>query len=97
MKEGGVGRRQLVGTVVSDAMTKTVVVQVSRLVRHPVYQRVMRRSKKFKVHDPESKAHAGDQVRIEESRPISKQKRWRLVEILQRGEGAQDREAQTAR
>ncbi len=90
----GTGRKQLVGMVVSDAMSKTVVVRVTRLIRHRVYQRVMRRSKKFKVHDPDSKAHRGDEVRIEETRPISKDKRWRLVEILRKGEGLEDREAQ---
>ena len=80
-------RRQLVGVVVSDRMTSTVVVRVARLVRHPLYQKVVRRAKKFKVHDPGSQAHVGDQVRIEETRPISKDKRWRLVEVLHRGEG----------
>ncbi len=88
------GRKQLVGVVVSDRMTKTIVVRVSRLVRHPLYQRVVRRAKKFKVHDPESQAHAGDEVRIEETRPLSKEKRWRLIEILHRGEGLKDREAE---
>ena len=90
----GLGRKQLVGVVVSDAMTKTIVVRVNRLVRHPVYQRVIRRAKKFKVHDPGSLAHVGDEVRIEETRPLSKEKRWRLVEILRRGERGEDREAQ---
>ena len=80
-------RRRLVGVVVSDRMTKTVVVRVTRLVRHPVYQRVIRRSKKFKVHDPDSQAHVGDEVRIEETRPLSKEKRWRLLEVLRRGVG----------
>lgn len=83
----------MVGVVVSDAMTKTVVVRVTRLVRHPVYRRVIRRSKKFKVHDPASSAHAGDEVRIEETRPLSKEKRWRLVEILKKGERFENREA----
>ena len=90
----GLGRKQLVGVVVSDAMTKTIVVRITRLVRHPVYQRVIRRVKKFKVHDPGSLAHAGDEVRIEETRPLSKEKRWRLVEILHKGDRAEDREAQ---
>ncbi len=80
-------RRRLVGVVVSDRMTKTVVVRVTRLVRHPVYQRVIRRSKKFKGHDPDSQAHVGDEVRIEETRPLSKEKRWRLLEVLRRGVG----------
>ncbi len=86
-------QKQLTGVVVSDRMTKTIVVRVTRLVRHPTYQRVVRRSKKFKVDDPRSEAHSGDEVRIEEVRPISKEKRWRLVEILRRGVGLEDREA----
>ncbi|MBI3614937.1 MAG: 30S ribosomal protein S17 [Candidatus Omnitrophica bacterium] len=90
----GPGRRQMVGLVVSDAMLKTRVVRVTRLVRHPVYQRVIRRSKKFKIHDSENLSHVGDEVRIEETRPISKEKHWRLVEILRRGERHEDREAQ---
>ncbi len=78
------GRRQVVGEVVSDAMVKTVVVRVTRLVKHPVYGRVMRRAEKFKAHDERNQAHRGDEVRIEETRPISKDKRWRLVEVLRR-------------
>jgi small subunit ribosomal protein S17 len=78
-------KRHLQGIVVSDRMEKTIVVQVSRLVRHPNYPRVIRRAKKFKVHDPLSQAHVGDEVRIEETRPISKEKCWRLAEILRRG------------
>ena len=84
----------MVGVVVSDAMTKTIVVRISRLVRHPVYQRVIRRAKKFKVHDQDSLAHVGDEVRIEETRPLSKEKRWRLVEVLRRGERSEGREEQ---
>ena len=82
------GRKELVGVVVSDRMTKTIVVQVRRLVQHPVYPRVIRRAKKFKVHDPLSQAHVGDEVRIEEARPISKEKHWRLVQILRKGTGS---------
>ena len=77
-------RRNLVGVVVSNRMTKTLVVRVSRLVRHPRYQKVMRRAKKFKVHDPGLRPNVGDEVRIEETKPLSKEKRWRLVEILRR-------------
>lgn len=87
-------RKEMVGVVVSDRMTKTIIVRVSRLVRHPIYQRVIRRAKKFKVDDPMSQAHSGDQVRIEETRPISKQKRWRLVEVIRKGTQIEDREAQ---
>lgn len=87
-------RKQMVGQVLSDRMTKTIVVQVERLVRHPVYQRVIRLKKKFKVHDPGGQAHVGDEVRIEETRPLSKEKRWRLVEILRKGREIVDKEAQ---
>ena len=79
------GRRRMVGVVVSDRMTNTIVVQVTRLVRHPTYERVVRRQEKFKADDRELKARIGDEVRIEETRPMSKDKRWRLIEILRRG------------
>jgi small subunit ribosomal protein S17 len=84
------GRRKVkVGRVVSDRMDKTIVVSVERLARHAVYKRVMRLTTKFKAHDEENEARVGDTVRIEESRPLSATKRWRLVEIVQRaGEGA---------
>ena len=76
--------RELVGTVVSANMEKTAVVQVERLARHPVYEKVMRLRKKYKVHDEENTCRAGDTVRIVESRPLSREKRWRLKEILER-------------
>ncbi len=79
------GRRHLVGKVTSNRMTQTVVVEVTRLVRHPVYQKVIRRAKKFKAHDAGLRPKVGDEVRIEETRPISKDKRWRLVEIVRSG------------
>lgn len=78
-------RRTKVGHVVSDKMDKTVVVSVERLRRHPVYKRVVRLSSKFKAHDEENGARVGDTVRIEESRPLSRDKRWRVVEIIARG------------
>jgi small subunit ribosomal protein S17 len=78
-------RRSKVGRVVSDKMDKTVVVSVERLRRHAVYKRVVRLSSKFKAHDAENNARVGDTVRIEESRPLSRQKRWRVVEIVARG------------
>jgi small subunit ribosomal protein S17 len=78
-------RRTKVGRVVSDKMDKTVVVSVERLQRHPIYKRVIRRSTKFKAHDAENAAQVGDTVRIEESRPLSRDKRWRVVEILGHG------------
>jgi small subunit ribosomal protein S17 len=78
-------RRTKVGRVVSDKMDKTVVVSVERLRRHPIYKRVIRLSSKFKAHDEENNARVGDTVRIEESRPLSRQKRWSVVEIVARG------------
>jgi small subunit ribosomal protein S17 len=78
-------RRTKVGRVVSDKMDKTVVVSVERLQRHPIYKRVVRRSTKFKAHDSDNAAQVGDTVRIEESRPLSRDKRWRVVEILGHG------------
>ena len=77
-------KRQLVGVVVSDRMTQTVVVRVTLLVRHPTYERVVRRLEKFKADDRFLHARVGDEVRIEETRPLSKGNCWRLVEILRR-------------
>jgi len=81
-------RKTRIGLVVSDRMMRTIVVRVTRLVRHPLYPRVVRRSTKFKVHDESSSAKVGDWVKIMETRPLSKDKRWRLVEILRRGSTA---------
>ena len=82
----GIGKRRTkVGRVVSDRMNKTVVVSVEHLRRHPVYKRVIRLSTKFKAHDEDNAARVGDTVRIEESRPLSREKRWRVVEIVARG------------
>lgn len=81
--------KQLVGVVVSASALQTTVIRVTRLVRHPVYQKVVRRSKKFKVHDPGKIAQVGDEVRIESTRPISKEKRWRLIEVLRKNPSAQ--------
>ena len=78
-------RRTKVGRVVSDKMDKTVVVRVERLQRHPIYKRVVRLSSKFKAHDQENTARVGDTVRIEESRPLSREKRWTVVEVVARG------------
>ena len=78
-------RRTKVGRVVSDKMDKTVVVSVERLRRHPIYKRVVRLSSKFKAHDEENTARVGDTVRIEESRPLSAEKRWTVVEVVARG------------
>src|SRR5450759_2323865 len=75
-------RRTKVGRVVSDKMDKTIVVSVERMTRHPLYKRVIRLTSKFKAHDEANEAHVGDTVLIEESRPLSATKRWRLVSII---------------
>lgn len=75
-------RKSRIGVVVSDAMDKTVVVQVERQVKHPIYGKAVRRSKKFKAHDEKNQCKNGSTVRIVETRPLSKTKRWRVVEIL---------------
>ncbi len=77
-------RKVRVGRVVSDKMDKTVVVAVESLVRHPFYQRTVRRTRKFKAHDENNACRVGDRVRIMETRPLSKDKRWRVVEIIER-------------
>ncbi len=77
-------RKTKVGRVVSDKMDKTIVVSVERLARHRLYKRVIRLSTKFKAHDEANDAHIGDTVLIEESRPLSATKRWRLVSVVQR-------------
>jgi small subunit ribosomal protein S17 len=78
-------RRKLrVGKVVSDRMDKTVVVSIERLVKHALYGRYVRRRSKFKVHDEKNECRIGDTVRFMETRPISKDKRWRFVEFVER-------------
>jgi small subunit ribosomal protein S17 len=77
-------RKTKVGRVVSDKMDKTIVVSVERLARHPLYKRVVRLTTKFKAHDELNDAHTGDTVMIEESRPLSATKRWRLIEVVAR-------------
>ncbi len=77
-------RKVRVGVVVSDSRDKTITVEVPNLTAHPRYDKVVRRSTKFHVHDETNDANVGDRVQIVETRPISKQKRWRLVEILER-------------
>lgn len=76
-------RKSREGIVVSDAMDKTVVVMVERRVRHPLYGKEIRRSKKYHVHDEGNRAKKGDRVRFFETRPISRTKRWRLADIIQ--------------
>jgi small subunit ribosomal protein S17 len=79
-------RKERVGMVVSDSPDKTVSVAVETLVRHPLYKKRVRRSKKFLVHDEQNDAHMGDTVRIVETRPLSKLKRWRLANVISRAE-----------
>jgi small subunit ribosomal protein S17 len=80
-----VNRLVLTGKVVSNKMDKTIVVEVEYLKKHRLYKKAIRRHKRFKAHDEENTCKTGDVVRIEESRPISKEKHWRLLEIVQRG------------
>jgi small subunit ribosomal protein S17 len=77
-------RKTRLGRVVSDKMQKTIVVAIERRVPHPVYGKMVTRTKKVKAHDEENQAKTGDLVRIAETRPLSKDKRWRLVEIVDR-------------
>ena len=77
-------RKTRVGRVVSDKMQKTVVVAIERRVPHPVYGKMVTRTKKLKAHDEQNEAKTGDTVRIMETRPLSKDKRWRVVEIIER-------------
>lgn len=78
--------RTKTGRVVSDKMEKTIVVAVENLVEHPLYKKRVRRTKKFHAHDETNDAHVGDVVRIAETRPVSKQKTWRLLEIVRRAD-----------
>jgi small subunit ribosomal protein S17 len=79
------GRRKVrTGVVVSDGMDKTVVVRVDRAFRHALYDKTVRRSRKLAAHDEANEAHVGDRVRVVETRPLSKTKRWRLVEVVEK-------------
>jgi small subunit ribosomal protein S17 len=80
-------RQQKVGTVVSNKMNKTIVVAVESLKKHRIYKRTYKQTKRFQAHDEENTCQVGDIVRIEETRPLSKMKHWRLVEIVKRGSG----------
>lgn len=80
-------RKRLVGRVTSDKMNKTVVVEVERLQRHPLYGKVVKRTKKYMAHDEENACHIGDLVRIVESRPLSRRKRWVVEEIVETNKG----------
>ena len=77
-------RKERVGLVTSDKMDKTITVSIERKVKHPIYGKFVKSTKKFKAHDEKNDAKAGDTVRISETRPLSKTKRWRVVEVLER-------------
>ena len=83
MAERGM-RKSQVGIVTSDKMDKTIVVAVETVTRHPLYKKTIRRTKALKAHDEANSAKVGDRVRVVETRPLSREKRWRLVEILER-------------
>ena len=77
-------RKDREGVVVSDKMTKSIVVEVERRVKHPKYGKFLRKTSRFMAHDENEESHVGDTVRIMETRPLSKSKRWRLVQIIER-------------
>ena len=85
MQERG-HRKERVGVITSAAMDKTVTVSVLRVTQHPLYKKSIKRTKKYKVHDGQNAGQVGDLVRIRETRPLSKTKRWRMVEIVKRAE-----------
>lgn len=80
------GRKVRIGVVVSDKMDKTVVFEVERRTQHPLYKRVVKRTKRFKAHDENNQCHVGDKIKVMETRPLSKDKRWRVIEILDHAE-----------
>ena len=80
-------RKEITGTVTSTKMDKSILVRVERTFRHPLYKKVIKRSKKFMAHDQENTGQVGDLVRIMECRPLSRNKRWRLVEVLSKAKG----------
>ncbi|MFH1856815.1 MAG: 30S ribosomal protein S17 [Candidatus Omnitrophota bacterium] len=80
--KGANSKKTIIGKVVSDKMEKTIVVQVEYLKEHPVYKKMVKKFNKFKAHDEENKAKTGDMVKISQTRPLSKDKRWRLLEII---------------
>jgi len=89
-------RKEVVGEVVSSCMHKTIVVQVTRKKSHPFYGRVIARNKKFYAHDETNQAHVGDVVRLEETRPLSKLKRWKLKDIIRKAALLPDTAVETA-
>lgn len=86
-------RKTRIGTVISDKMDKTIIVRVDMAAMHPVYNKLVRTSTKFKAHDEKDAAGMGDTVKIEETRPLSKTKRWRLVEIIKKVHGTEEKQA----
>jgi small subunit ribosomal protein S17 len=81
------GKRKIrAGVVVSEKMDKTAVVAVESYYKHPLYKKILKKVKNFKVHDPDNKCKTGDEVRITETRPLSKTKRWRLLEIIKKAD-----------
>ena len=84
MAEERGNRKARVGTVVSNSMDKTAVVAIETLLRHPLYGKRMKRTKRFKAHDEHNEAQVGDRVRMVETRPLSKDKRWRIAEIIEK-------------
>jgi len=79
-------RKVMIGTVTSDKMDKTIVVSVETNVKHPMYKKIVKRTYKLKAHDEKNECHIGDKVKVMETRPLSKDKRWRLVEILEKAD-----------
>ena len=77
-------RKTLIGTVESNKMDKTIVVKVETAVRHPIYKKIVKRTYKLKAHDEENVCQVGDRVKVMETRPLSKDKRWRLVEVVEK-------------
>ncbi|PKM90552.1 MAG: 30S ribosomal protein S17 [Firmicutes bacterium HGW-Firmicutes-12] len=77
-------RKTMTGTVVSNKMDKTVVVAIENYRRHPMYKKTIKRTKKYKAHDEENTCNTGDKVKIMETRPLSKEKRWRIVKIIEK-------------
>ncbi len=79
-------RKQRIGTVKSNSMTKTIIVEVERRAPHPLYKKVVKSKKRYVAHDEKNEAKVGDTVKIEETRPLSRTKRWRLLEIIEKAE-----------
>ena len=79
-------RKVMIGTVTSNKMDKTIVVSVETSVKHPIYGKVVKRTYKLKAHDEENKCQIGDKVKVMETRPLSKDKRWRLVEVMEKAD-----------